>query len=135
MTDDHLRATISQKAALFGPDGDVLLLRQRGDDAWDVPGGPIGAGEDVVSGLLRRVREETGIDIDVGRPVHTDAPVTDGGEGRYSVIYKCTTDQREVDLDDEQREWQWADPETAVGDILPSSELKFAVKQAAEGER
>lgn len=132
MTDDHLRATISQKAALFGPDGDVLLLRQRGDDTWDVPGGRIGAGEDVVAGIRREVREATGLDVDVGRPVHTETWMTDDGEGRYAVVYACTTDQREVDLSDEHRDWRWTDPETAVEDLLSESELRPAIERAVE---
>jgi 8-oxo-dGTP diphosphatase len=132
MTDEHLQATISQKAALFGPNGDVLLLSLTATDGWDLPGGRIGQNEDVVSGLRREVREETGLDVDVEDPVYTDAWTTEDGEGRYAVVYYCTTDDRAVSLSDEHDGWQWVDPDVAVDDVLPASELCTAVERAVE---
>lgn len=132
MTDEHLQATISQKAALFGPDGDVLLLRRASSDRWDVPGGRLRASEDVVAGLRREVREETGLDVDVEEPIYTDAWRTEAGDGRYAVVFRCTTDSRAVELSDEHHEWQWTDPERAVDDVLSPSELRTAIERAAK---
>jgi 8-oxo-dGTP diphosphatase len=132
MTDEHLQATISQKAALFGPDGDVLLLRRASNDRWDVPGGRLGASEDVVSGLRREVREETGLDVTVDEPIYTDAWETDDGDGRYAVVFRCTADSRAVELSEEHADWQWIDPGRAVDDILSPSELRTAIDRAAK---
>lgn len=132
MSDEHLRATISQKAALFGPDGDVLLLSRVATDGWELPGGRIGTTEDVVSGLRREVREETGLDVAVEDPVYTDAWTTEDGEGRYAVVYRCTTDERAVSLSDEHDDWQWIDPDVAVDDVLSPSALCTALERAVE---
>jgi 8-oxo-dGTP diphosphatase len=132
MSDEHLQATISQKAALFGPDGNVLLLRRESNGKWDLPGGRLGASEDVVPGLRREVREETGLDIEVEEPIYTDTWTTAEGDGRYAVVFRCASHSRSVDLSEEHRDWQWTDPERAVEDVLSASELRAAVERAAK---
>src|SRR5580765_7709002 len=47
-------------------DGCVLLLRNKRNE-WDLPGGRPDPGEDHRAALKREVREETGIDVEVGR--------------------------------------------------------------------
>ncbi|WP_101295479.1 NUDIX hydrolase [Halegenticoccus soli] len=133
MTDEPLRATVTQKAALFGPGGDVLLLRD-GDDAWEFPGGRIGRDETVREGLLREVREETGLGVEVGPPVYTAAWLNDRGKGRFSVVYRCAADDRTVTLSDEHTDWVWEEPEAAIGDRLSTRQQRAALERALEAE-
>ncbi|SEO45962.1 ADP-ribose pyrophosphatase YjhB, NUDIX family [Halogranum amylolyticum] len=132
MSDEHLQATISQKAALFGPDGDLLLLSRAATAGWELPGGRIGTTEDVVPGLRREVREETGLDVAVEEPVYTDAWSTEDGEGRYAVVYRCSTDDCAVSPSDEHDDWRWVAPDVAVEDVLSTPRLRTAVERAAE---
>lgn len=59
------------KAIILRGDGRMLVLRrpvnrQHSDSGlWDLPGGKIEYGEQVIDGLCREVREETGLDINV----------------------------------------------------------------------
>ncbi|MBV8393930.1 MAG: NUDIX hydrolase [Alphaproteobacteria bacterium] len=55
---------ISVKGVLLHRDR-VLLLRNERDE-WDLPGGRPDAGEDHRKALGREVREETGLDVEVG---------------------------------------------------------------------
>lgn len=47
----------------------ILLLRQAAGDgrAWSLPGGKVEDGETLAGALVREMREETGIDVEVGR--------------------------------------------------------------------
>jgi ADP-ribose pyrophosphatase YjhB (NUDIX family) len=57
-------------SALPEDDGRVLLARRKHDpfrDFWDVVGGFVEEAEHPVDGLQREVREETGVEIDIGR--------------------------------------------------------------------
>ncbi len=56
-------------AVIFDDDGKVLVSR-RVDSGWfNLPGGGVEPGESVPEGLMREVREETGLDVEVGRLV------------------------------------------------------------------
>ncbi len=59
-TDD---IAISAKAVIRNQAGEILLLKDAGTDWWDLPGGHIQSGEELVEGLAREVREETGLTI------------------------------------------------------------------------
>ncbi|MEU8247273.1 NUDIX hydrolase [Nonomuraea sp. NPDC048916] len=50
-------------------DGRILLLDQDTDSgrSWSLPGGKIEPGEPIGDALVREMREETGIDVEVGR--------------------------------------------------------------------
>jgi ADP-ribose pyrophosphatase YjhB (NUDIX family) len=52
-------------------DGRILLLRQYHRRGWTLPGGLLNRGEDAASAVVREVREETGLEIEVGFPFAT----------------------------------------------------------------
>lgn len=56
----------------------VLLALRRDIDWWNLPGGGMEAGETVEQALLREVREETGLEVEIERLV-----------GVYSKPQKC----------------------------------------------
>lgn len=131
MTDVPLEATISQKAVLFGPEDDVLLLLQE-QGPWELPGGRIGPEESVEAGLAREVYEETGLRVVVERPVHTDAWHNETGQGRFVVVYRCRTDEREIRLSEEHVHWRWVPPEAAVEFQLEKDAFRTALERAID---
>lgn len=59
---------VSVSALIF--DGErVLLAHRRAIDWWNLPGGAVDPGETVDEALRREVREETGLEIEVGQLV------------------------------------------------------------------
>ena len=55
------------KAVIIKEDGALLLLRsatEKFPGKWDLPGGHIHEGEDPKDGLIREVKEETGITLE-----------------------------------------------------------------------
>lgn len=69
-------------------DGAVAMVRteRRG---WECPGGQIAEGEDVVSGLVREVLEETGLTIDVQRLVAVYSNVAPPSKLMLDFIGRC----------------------------------------------
>lgn len=67
----------------------VLLLLPRGDqDHWGLPGGGVEPGEDYETAAVREVREETGVDCEVGAPwlfLHRIWSVPDAPDASHSL--------------------------------------------------
>lgn len=134
--DDHFHGEVTQKAVVFGPDGDVLLVRS-GDRPWVIPGGRIENGEDAEAALRRELREETGLAVDVRRPVKAVTDVWYNGEGEpvFALVYYCEADERAVTLNHEHDEFRWTDPDEAA-DALPDVDpVVEAVERAIRARR
>lgn len=54
-------------AIIFDEHGRVLLCHRRDFDAWNLPGGGVESGELPTEAVIREVKEETGLDINVER--------------------------------------------------------------------
>jgi len=126
--------SITQKAILFGPDGDVLITRV--DDHWEPPGGTFEYGETLVGGLRRELREELSMAATVGPPVgavYGGFVSEERGEPMVTLLYRCETDEREAELNEEHDDYEWVTPETAaerLGDVLGGRGAR-AVERAA----
>lgn len=59
----HPRFSVSVVGAFFTPDGKVLVLRHvyRHSYPWGLPSGFLSAGENPAAGVLRELKEETGL--------------------------------------------------------------------------
>ncbi len=65
-----IQRPIPAVAAVMVKDGKLLLIRRAVEPSkgkWSVPGGSIEWGEPLVEALKREVREETGLEIEVGK--------------------------------------------------------------------
>ena len=65
-------------------DGRILLLRQHHRRGWTLPGGLLNRGENAATAVVREVREETGLDIEVGFPFTT---LVEPGSRRIDILY------------------------------------------------
>lgn len=68
----------------------VVLIRRRYPPmagSWSLPGGTLEVGETLTEGLAREVREETGLDIDVGALLEVFDRMTPDGAGRIQYHY------------------------------------------------
>ncbi len=70
---------------LLERDGRLLMLRQPHRQGWSLPGGLLSRGENAAAAVVREVREETGLRIEVGRPVTV---VVDSPLRRVDVIFR-----------------------------------------------
>lgn len=103
---------VSNKAALVNPQGKVLVMRLA-DGNDDMPGGRMDAGEEMLDGLAREVREETGIEIDASkaRPFFTARVHYPHGDCWAAVIfYVVPVGIGDVTLSAEHVAFRWIDP-------------------------
>ena len=79
-------------AAIFSPDGRLLLMRRSDDLRWCVPGGCAEVGERPEEGIRREVREEVGLDVEV-REIIAIGSRLPGEYGSahtlYQLMYHC----------------------------------------------
>jgi 8-oxo-dGTP diphosphatase len=72
-------------------DGDRVLLVKRGHEPlkgqWSLPGGVVEAGEELHAALVREVREETSVDVEVGPVVEVLDRISRDAGGRVEYHY------------------------------------------------
>jgi ADP-ribose pyrophosphatase YjhB (NUDIX family) len=52
-------------AVVTDPEGRVLLIHRTDNDRWALPGGEVELGENVSQAVIREVREETGLEVEI----------------------------------------------------------------------
>lgn len=111
----------------------VLLIHRTDNDRWALPGGGTELGETVAETVVREVREETGIDVDVlglvgiySDPRHVIA--YDDGEVRqqFSICFRARPIGGTLRSSSESTEVEWVAPTDLDGlDIHPSMRLRI----------
>ena len=111
------------KAVIIKEDGALLLLRSAGEkypNKWDLPGGHIHVGEDPKDGLIREVREETGITL--------SEPIEKLYEEDNITFYKAQMPDQKVTLSHEHDDHKVVTSETRPENI--SGKFVRAIKKA-----
>ena len=99
--------------ALIERDGRFLAVKQQfnGGDYWDLPGGRMEHGETPHQTLTREVKEETKLDVVVGRPAGVWWFFRQDGNQIVCMTFFCTA-QGTVDIgknpaDEDIKEFRW----------------------------
>jgi len=93
-------------------DGKLLIIKRRDDDVhtpgvWEIPGGRLESGESPFLGLIREVKEETGLDIEVKNPLDVDHFTRDDGQVITMIIFLCKALTYTVKLSEEHTDYEW----------------------------
>ena len=111
---------VGQKA-FIEKDGKILVLRDRstmvkGQSGLDLPGGKYRWGKPLESELKREIKEETGLDIEIGRPfaVWTTKGIKRKGSVAHIVLvgFMCKYKGGKLQLSDEHDYYEWVDKNT-----------------------
>jgi len=106
---------VTQKAIVIRGDGKFLaILRSKTapsyPEAWDLPGGELDYGEDPMGGIIREIKEETGLDVKNLKPFDTYGRENPVGFW-VTIAYSCEAVTDEVTLSYEHSEFKWVNRE------------------------
>lgn len=110
---------VAARGVVRRDDGCILLIRraphQNTDPGtWELPGGKLDYGETLQETLAREVREETGLEVTVGPPIHICHFVKDPF-WVTCVTFVCGYAGGEVRLSDENDDHAWVETSEIPG--------------------
>ena len=118
-------------------DGKILLLKEStkytdGANAgrFDVVGGRIKPGQRFDESLMREIKEETGLEVRLGRPFFVSEwrPVVRGEQWHIvGTFFECFADSDNVALSEDHEEYVWIDPKehkkyNLIDNLIPAFE-------------
>lgn len=107
---------IAVKAFIIN-DGKLLILKRVENDIqkpgiWEIPGGRIDIRENMISGLMREVKEEAGLDIEVNREISIRNFVRDDKQKIEMHIFLCNAvNDCKIRLSEEHSSFEWVEIE------------------------
>ena len=110
--DGRARPLAAAGALFFDDDGHLLIVEPVYKSTWEIPGGAVEHGETPQAACARELREELGIELDVGRLLVVDWATgsTEEPEGRVRFVFDggVLTEERLDGIDlppDELESW------------------------------
>ena len=97
-------------------------------EMWELPGGKVEKGEFFADALVREIKEETNLDVNIGD--FAEAIQNDYMHKRtvQVMMYLCDV-KGEVKISDEHTDWMWADLEKIKGLEISTSLKKVLEKR------
>ncbi|MBU5467881.1 NUDIX hydrolase [Virgibacillus sp. MSJ-26] len=114
--------------------GEILLVKTRRDGHWVFPGGQVEVGENLIDGIIREVKEESGIDVKVSHlvGVFSNTATYEGHSGVKVVPTKvmfdfvCEPIGGKLTTSDETSDSRWVNKEEVLDMVLaPSQRTRY----------
>ncbi len=121
---------VAASAVVVNDQGEILLHRRSDNAKWSVPGGAMELGESIAQAVVREVKEETGLDVEIERLVgiYSDPGYVvaySDGEVRqqFSICFACRVVGGAMATSDESLEVKFFPPEQ-----IPELEMGEAIR-------
>jgi len=102
---------VAQKSIIIYNRKALLIQRSSyasGENEWEIPGGGLQFGEDLLEGLHREIQEETSLSVHVDRLLYAMTTLISPQRQIVGLTYLSYTDSGEVILSHEHKNFQWA---------------------------
>jgi 8-oxo-dGTP diphosphatase len=86
MAESSPRHSVSVAAAIVDESGQLLAVRRRDNGHWEPPGGILELDETIQAGLVREVREETGLEVE---PQALSGVYKNMRRGIVALVFRC----------------------------------------------
>lgn len=120
----EINQRIACKAVILYKTGKLLILKEAptynegtNSNRYQLPGGRINSGEPWRQGLKREVREETGLDVEIGQIIGVEEwfPVIQGQKHHIvAMFFLCKPVTDDVTLSDEHSDYEWVMPKDLI---------------------
>jgi 8-oxo-dGTP pyrophosphatase MutT (NUDIX family) len=121
---------IATRAVIVNSDGKVLIIRESGKyvegnnvGRYDFPGGRVELNEDIQTALLREVKEECGLDVDISRAIFVGEwnPTINNVHLKIrGTFFQCIPKNLDVALGSDHDDYEWIYPKDAENyDLIP----------------
>ena len=123
---------LTMRGVIKNENDEILLLKRHpksktDPQMWELPGGKVEKGEDFTDALEREIKEETGLNVEVGD--FCEAVQNDYMHKRtVQVMMYLTGIEGEVEISEEHTEFMWADLEK-IKTLDISSSLEKVLKK------
>jgi ADP-ribose pyrophosphatase YjhB (NUDIX family) len=91
-------------AVIVDEDGRALAIRRQDNHQWEPPGGVLELDEALYEGLVREVREETGLVVEPGRLTGVYKNLE---RGIVALVFRCRAESGEPSTSREATELRW----------------------------
>lgn len=113
--------SVSVAGVIIDDQGRVLLTQRRDNGHWEAPGGVLELDEDITTGLLREVEEETGLQVE---PVALTGVYKNMARGIVALVFRCKIIGGQLTETDETRAYRWVTAE----DVRTLASEAFAIR-------
>jgi 8-oxo-dGTP diphosphatase len=108
MAESSSRHSVSVAAAIVDEDGKLLAVRRRDNGHWEPPGGILELHETIQAGLIREVREETGLEVE---PQALSGVYKNMRRGIVALVFRCRIIGGEPCPTREAKQVSWLSPD------------------------
>lgn len=101
----------------------LLIIKRASDDVqapekWEIPGGRLDLGEDPILGIIREVKEETGLYVRVFNPISVRHFVRDDSQVITMIVFLCKPVGGDIKLSEEHSDYSWEKLDYCEGKIV-----------------
>ena len=115
------RHSVSVAGVVVDDQGRALLIQRRDNGHWEAPGGVLEQDEDIITGLRREVREETGLEV---TPIALTGVYKYMPRGIVALVFRCKAEAGTLRETDESTAFRWVTA-TEVGKLADEA---FAIR-------
>jgi 8-oxo-dGTP diphosphatase len=108
MAESSPRHSVSVAAAIVDESGQLLAVRRRDNGHWEPPGGILELHETIQAGLVREVREETGLEVE---PQALSGVYKNMRRGIVALVFRCRIIGGEPRPTREAEQVSWLSPD------------------------